>query len=309
MVDTKPASSRANAAHPCRDLRSLTENSFRNRVLRKEKLAETITLLEVEAPLIAAACRAGQFVVVKPNEFGERIPLTISDADREAGTITIIFQEVGRTTRELGMVEVGDDLPDIAGPLGAPTEIANCGRAVCVGGGVGIAFLRPIAAALKDAGNTVNIILGARDKSLIILEEEMRRLSDDLVVTTDNGSYGLKGFVTDALRGILDSGPPIAIVFAIGPMPMMKGVSDLTKPYNVKTIVSLDPIMIDGTGMCGGCRVTVGGETKFTCVDGPDFDGHQVDWEELKNRKLAYAEEERLALERIMRPAPVEGGR
>ncbi|MDO8682888.1 MAG: sulfide/dihydroorotate dehydrogenase-like FAD/NAD-binding protein [Armatimonadota bacterium] len=267
--------------------------------MKKVKLAETVTLLEVEAPLIAAAGRPGQFIVVRPNEYAERIPLTISNTDKEAGTITIIFQEVGRTTRELGLVEEGDCLPDLAGPLGTPTEIENYGRAVCVGGGVGIAFLRPIVAALRDAGNHVTTILGARDKSLLILEEEMRLISNDLLVTTDNGSHGVKGFVTDALKNILDSDKPVNIVFAIGPMPMMRAISQLTKPYGVKTIVSLDPIMIDGTGMCGGCRVTVGGATKFTCVDGPDFDGHEVDWDELRSRKLAYAEEEKIALERM----------
>ncbi|MDO8589540.1 MAG: sulfide/dihydroorotate dehydrogenase-like FAD/NAD-binding protein [Armatimonadota bacterium] len=269
-----------------------------NKVLRKEKLAETVTLLEIQAPLIAAASRAGQFVVVRPNERAERIPLTISDADKQNGTITVIFQEVGRTTKELGLIDEGDCVPDVAGPLGTPSEIENFGTVACVGGGVGIAFLRPIVAALKDAGNNVITILGARDKSLLILEDEMRRVSDELLITTDNGSYGVKGFVTDALRGILDSGRPVSAVFAIGPMPMMRAISDLTRPYKVKTIVSLDPIMIDGTGMCGGCRVTVGGVTRFTCVDGPDFDAHQVDWDELKNRKLAYYEEERLAMER-----------
>lgn len=285
-----------NTAHPCRDLKSLSQESLRNRVVKRQKLADTVTLLEIEAPLIAAASKAGQFVVLRPGEYSERIPLTISDADKDAGTISVIFQEVGRTTRELGKIQQGDDLPDLAGPLGTPTEIRNYGHAICVGGGLGTAFLRPIVAALKEAGNKVTTIIGARDKSLIILEDDMRRLSDVLTIATDNGSYGQKGFVTDVLRGILDS-DKVDIVFAIGPMPMMRAVSELTKPYGVHTIVSLDPIMIDGTGMCGGCRVTIGGETKFTCVDGPDFDGHQVDWDELKSRKLAYAEEEKQALD------------
>ena len=282
--------------HLCR-LDLIGPDALCNRVLRKAKLAETVTLLEIESPLIAAAAQAGQFVVVRPNEFAERIPLTISDSDVDKGTITIIFQEVGRTTKELGLTNQGDCLPDISGPLGTPTEMEDYGSVVCVGGGVGIAFLRPIVAALTKAGNEVTTILGARDKSLLILEDEMRGISSELLVTTDNGSHGTKGFVTNVLQQIIDSGKQLGAVFAIGPMPMMRAISELTRPYSIKTIVSLDPIMIDGTGMCGGCRVTVGGATKFTCVDGPDFDGHQVDWEELKARKLAYAEEERLAHE------------
>jgi ferredoxin--NADP+ reductase len=289
--------------HLCRRLTLMGADALSNKVLRKVKLAETVTLLEIESPLIAAAAKAGQFVVVRPNEFAERIPLTISDADVVKGSITIIFQEVGRTTKELGLINQGESLPDVVGPLGTPTEIENYGSVVCVGGGVGIAFLRPIVAALRSAGNEVTTILGARDKSLLILEDEMRDVSSELLVATDNGSLGTKGFVTDVLRGIIDSGKQLGAVFAIGPMPMMRAISELTRPYGIKTIVSLDPIMIDGTGMCGGCRVTVGGETKFTCVDGPDFDGHQVDWEELKARKLAYAEEERLASERAAEKA------
>lgn len=284
--------------HLCRRLTLIGTDALSNKVLRKEKLAETVTLLEIESPLIAAAAKAGQFVVVRPNEYAERIPLTISDADPAKGSITIIVQTVGRTTTEIGLIEQGDSLPDVVGPLGTPTEIENFGNVVCIGGGVGIAFLRPIVAALRDAGNEVTTILGARDKSLLILEDEMRNISTSLLVTTDNGSHGVKGFVTTALHEIIDSGKQLGAVFAIGPMPMMRAVSELTRPYGIKTIVSLDPIMIDGTGMCGGCRVTVGGETKFTCVDGPDFDAHQVDWDELKSRKLAYAEEERLAHER-----------
>jgi len=297
------AQSKADAPHLCRRLASIGPETLSNRIVRKVELAETIKLIEIESPLIAAAGRAGQFVVVRPNEYAERIPLTISDSDPDAGTITIIFQEVGRTTRELGQLSEGDRLPDVAGPLGRPTEIENYGSAVCVAGGLGTAFLRPIVSALKKAGCSVTTIVGARDKSLIILEDEMRELSDELIVSTDNGSYGVKGFVTDVLRELLDSGRTVDIVFAIGPLPMMKAVSDLTRGHGVKTIVSLDPIMIDGTGMCGGCRVTVDGQTKFTCVDGPDFDGHLVDWEELKNRKLAYAEQEKLAMGRTAKSA------
>jgi len=281
------------------DLTSLTEEELAPKILEKRKLAEGIKLYVIHSPLIAEAARAGQFVVVRPTEEGERIPLTISDSDPERGTITIIFQEVGRTTMELGALEAGDVIPDLAGPLGKPSEIESYGTVACVGGGVGIAFLRPIVKALKGAGNEIISILGARDASLLILEEEMDELSDELYVTTDNGTRGRKGLVSDVLKEILDSGRKVDIVFAIGPLPMMRVVSDLTKPYGVRTIVSLDPIMIDGTGMCGGCRVTVGGETRFTCVDGPDFDGHLVDWEELALRKMYYREEERKAMERL----------
>ena len=225
--------------------------------------------------------------MVWAGEHGERIPLTISDKDPDKGTITLIFQEVGRGTIELGRFNVGDDIPSLAGPLGKPTEIENYGTAVVIGGGVGTAIARPVAAALKKAGNELITIIGAREQSLIILEDEMRAISDELIVTTDDGSYGRKGLVTEPLKELLDS-RKIDIVVAIGPMPMMRAVAKTTEPYGVKTIVSLDPIMIDGTGMCGGCRVTVGGKTMFTCVDGPDFDAHQVDWDELRARKAFY---------------------
>jgi len=278
------------------NLADLTPESVRNTVVRKEKLSPVLTLLEINTPLIAASARAGQFVMVWTGEHGERLPMTISDWDPVKGTITIIFQEVGRGTIELGRFEVGDDIPSLAGPLGRPTEIANYGTAVVIGGGVGTAIARPVAAALKKAGNKLITIIGAREKSLIILEKEMNAISDRLIITTDDGSYGRKGLVTDALKDLLDAGG-IDIVVAIGPMPMMRFVAKTTEPYGVKTIVSLDPIMIDGTGMCGGCRVTVGGKTMFTCVDGPDFDGHQVDWDELGARKAFYFQEEQAAKE------------
>jgi ferredoxin--NADP+ reductase len=280
-----------------RSIRELVEAGASNKVLRKERLNDTIVLFELDSPLIARSAKAGQFVVVRPNACGERIPLTISDANPTKGTITIIFQTVGRTTMELSRIEEGECVPDVCGPLGMPTEIENFGTAVCVGGGVGIAFLRPITKALKQAGNEVITILGAREKSLLILEEEMRELSDDLFITTDDGSYGKHGLVTDEIKGMLDSGKKIDYIFAIGPMPMMRAVAETTRPYGIKTVVSLDPIMIDGTGMCGGCRVTVGGKTKFTCVDGPDFDAHEVDWAELKIRKAYYLTEEKTARE------------
>lgn len=266
-------------------------------VVRKERLSDTITLLELRAPAIAAKGRAGQFVIVRLNEKSERIPLTLSDWDIEKGTITIIFQHAGRSTHELALVEAGDEIRDVVGPLGVPTEIEKYGTVVCIGGGVGIAVMRPITKAMKDAGNEVIAIIGARDRSLLILEDEMRDASHELYVTTDNGSYGRKGFVSDVLKELIESGRKIDLVFAIGPVPMMRVISDLTKPYGLKTMVSLDSIMIDGTGMCGGCRVTVGGESKFTCVDGPDFDAHQVDWDELILRKRMYVEQEKQQME------------
>ena len=273
------------------NLANLTSDQVKSLIVRKEKLSPVLTLFEIKAPLIAASAQAGQFVMVCPGEFSERIPLTISDCDAENGTITIIFQEVGRGTIELGRFEVGDVIPSLAGPLGKPTEIENFGTAVVIGGGVGTAIARPVAAALKKAGNELITIVGAREKSLIILEKEMDEISDQLIVTTDDGSYGRKGLVTEPLKEFLDAGE-VDIVVAIGPMPMMRAVAKTTEPYGVKTIVSLDPIMIDGTGMCGGCRVTVGGKTMFTCVDGPDFDAHQVDWDELRARKAFYFDEE-----------------
>lgn len=275
----------------CR-LADLTADQVKNTVVRKEKLSPILTLLEIAAPLIATSAKPGQFVIVWTGEHSERIPLTISDTDPAKGTITIIFQEVGRSTLELGRFEPGDDISSVAGPLGRPSEIRNYGTAVVIGGGVGTAIARPVAKALKEAGNELITIIGAREKSLVILEKEMAEISDQLIVTTDDGSYGRKGVVTDPLRELLES-RKVDIVFAVGPLPMMQFVAKTTEPYGVKTIVSLDPIMIDGTGMCGGCRVTVGGETKFACVDGPDFDAHQVDWDELRARKMFYFDQER----------------
>jgi len=284
-------------------LADITPESVRNTIVRKERLSPVLTLFEIDAPLIARAAKPGQFVIVWTGERGERIPLTISDYDAAAGTITLIFQEVGRSTIELGRLEEGQGIPSLAGPLGKPTEIADYGTAVVIGGGVGTAIARPVARALKEAGNELITIIGAREKSLIILEDEMRSFSDELIVTTDDGSYGRKGVVTDPLKELLDA-RKIDIVYAMGPMVMMQFVAKTTEPYGVKTIVSLDPIMIDGTGMCGGCRVTVGGKTMFTCVDGPDFDAHQVDWDELKARKAFYFEEEQKHKEAVS----AEGG-
>ena len=268
-------------------------------VVRKEQLGEVVTLLEVTAPAIAAKGRAGQFVIVRLREDTERIPLTLSDWNAEKGTITIIFLHIGRSTHELALVNEGDEIRDVVGPLGKATEIEKYGTVVCVGGGIGVAELRPIARAMKEAGNTVISIIGARDESLLILKDEMCAASDELYITTDNGSYGRKGFVSNVLADMFEEGRKINLVYAIGPVPMMKVVAEQTRPYGLKTMVSLDAIMIDGTGMCGSCRVTVGGQTKFTCVDGPDFDAHQVDWDELVARKKMYLVEEKETFDRF----------
>lgn len=264
-------------------------------IVKKRLLAQNIKLLEVHAPEVARKAQAGQFVILRIDEPGERIPLTIADYDRQRGTITTIFQEVGYTTQQLGRLEEGDFLADFVGPLGRPTEIENYGRVVCVGGGVGVAPIYPIARALKAAGNEVISIIGARSRELLILEEEMRAVSDELLVATDDGSYGHKGFVTDLLAQVLQE-KQVDRVWGIGPAVMMKAVCEVTRRFGVTTIVSLNPIMVDGTGMCGACRVSVGGETKFACVDGPEFDGHQVDWELALRRLSQYKEEEARAL-------------
>lgn len=266
------------------------------KVVEKEKLGEVTTRLEIEAPLIAAKAMAGQFLIMRLHEKSERVPLTLSDWNAERGTVTVVFQHMGRSTNELALVEEGGFIRDIVGPLGTPSEIEKFGTVVCVGGGIGVAELRPIARALKQAGNHVISIIGARCRELVILEEDMRSSSDELHITTDDGSYGRKGFVSNVLSEIMEARDDIALCYAIGPVPMMKVVAAMTKPAGLKTIVSLDSIMVDGTGMCGACRVTVGGTTKFTCVDGPDFDAHQVDWDELVARKKMYLDEEKQAL-------------
>jgi ferredoxin--NADP+ reductase len=248
--------------------------------------------MEVEAPLIAQAAQPGQFIILRLDEFGERVPLTIADYDVTRGTVTIIFQTVGRTTGMLGNLNEGDFILDFVGPLGKPTEIAGIRRAALVGGGVGCAIAYPSAKALFKAGAEVDLIAGFRSRNIVILEEEMRAVSTNFYLTTDDGTYGEKGFVTDKLKSLLETGRQYDAVIAIGPVVMMKFVCAVTKPFGVKTIVSLNPIMIDGTGMCGGCRVTVGGEVKFACVDGPDFDGHQVDFDELMRRNSFYREHE-----------------
>ncbi|MFQ3549565.1 MAG: sulfide/dihydroorotate dehydrogenase-like FAD/NAD-binding protein [Armatimonadota bacterium] len=267
---------------------------MKSKIIKKEKLSPILTKFILQSPLISASAKPGQFIIVWPGEKSERIPLTISDIDRENGTITIIFQEVGKSTVELGKFNEGDLIPSLAGPMGRPSEIEKYGTVVVVGGGVGTAIARPVAKALKNAGNKLISILGAREKSLIILEDDIKSFSDELIITTDDGSYGRQGLVTDALKDLIES-QKVDMVFAVGPLPMMRAVANLTESYKIKTVVSLDPIMIDGTGMCGGCRVTIGGETKFTCVDGPEFDAHLVDWDELKSRKAYYFDQERKA--------------
>ena len=263
------------------------------KILHKEVLNDSVTLLEVDAPLVARKALAGQFIILRIDEEGERIPLTIADYDREKGSVTIIFQKVGLTTQLLGDLEVGDEIRDFVGPLGLPTEIGENVKRVCVvGGGVGCAIAYPQAKSLHNAGIAVDVIAGFRSKDIVILEEEFRAVCDNLYLTTDDGSYGEKGFVTDKLKSLIDAGNRYDLVIAIGPIPMMKFVSKTTEPYGIKTLVSLNPIMVDGTGMCGGCRVTVGGKVKFACVDGPDFDGHQVDFDELMNRNSLYRERE-----------------
>jgi len=267
------------------------------KIVKRETMADdTVVLNEIEAPRIAARARPGQFVILKANETGERIPLTISDLDPERGTITVIYMVVGKSTALFQTLAVGDGYQDVIGPLGKPTDIEKLGKVVCVGGGTGVAVLFPITRGFKEAGNEVISIIGARNKDLLLLEDKMEAVSDQLHVCTDDGSYGHKGFVTEVLKDVLDN-HKVDLVVAIGPVPMMKFVSKLTYEYNVKTLVSLNPIMIDGTGMCGGCRVSVGDETKFACVDGPEFDGHKVDYDGLMQRLNAYAREEKAAYE------------
>lgn len=268
------------------------------KIVAKKELNASVTLLEVSAAQIAKKAQPGQFIILRIDEEGERIPLTIADFDREKGTITIIFQKVGLTTLLLGDLNVGDEIKDFVGPLGLPTHVDESVKRVCVvGGGVGCAIAYPQAKYLHKAGITVDVIAGFRSKDIVILEEEFKAACTNFYLTTDDGTYGEKGFVTDKLKGLIDGGNQYDLVIAIGPIPMMKFVSKTTEPYGIKTLVSLNPIMVDGTGMCGGCRVTVGGQVKFACVDGPDFDGHQVDYDELMNRNSVYRDQEAAARE------------
>ena len=260
-------------------------------VKREEMTGGTVILNEIAAPLIARKAKPGQFVILKANEDGERVPLTMADSDPEKGTITVIYMVVGKSTALFKTLAVGDGYQDIIGPLGKPTHLEKVGTVVCVGGGTGIAVLHPITRALKEIGNHVISIIGARTKDLLILENQMRKVSHDLRISTDDGSYGHHGFVTEILKEILEN-EDVKQVVAIGPVPMMKFVSKITAEYHIPTLVSLNPIMVDGTGMCGGCRVSIDGKTKFACVDGPEFDGHKVDYDELMRRLQAYCDEE-----------------
>lgn len=268
-------------------------------IVKKRVLNETVTLMEIEAPLVARKALPGQFIIFRIDEEGERIPLTIAGYDREKGTVTIIFQKVGYTTMKLDTLNEGDALLDFVGPLGEPSHTVGVKRAAVIGGGLGVAIAYPQAKALHEAGCEVDLIVGFRNEHLIILKDELAAACTDLTIMTDDGSNGNKGFVTQALQAKLDAGKAYDEVIAIGPLPMMKAVCDLTKPKDIKTIVSMNPIMIDGTGMCGGCRVTVGGVTKFACVDGPDFDGHQVDWAEAISRSRMFRPEEQRAMEKL----------
>jgi len=267
------------------------------KILLRQDLVPDIHLFKVAAPKVAKKAQAGQFVVIRVNEKGERIPLTIADWDREEGSITIVFMEVGTTTHRLAWLEAGDFIADFIGPLGLPTHIEKFGTVICVAGGFAVATIMPVARAMRTEGNRVISIMGARNKSLIFWEDELRSVSDQLIVTTDDGSYARKGLVTEPLKELLETGEKIDRVIAIGPSIMMKFCAKTTQPFGVKTIVSLNPIMVDGTGMCGCCRVSVGGVTKFTCVDGPDFDGHQVDWDLLFARQRIYLDEEKRSFE------------
>ena len=267
-------------------------------ILLREDLAPSIHLFKVLAPDVARKAQPGQFVIIRIDEKGERIPQTIADWDVKEGSVTIVFTEVGTTTHRLALLGAGDFIADFVGPLGLPTHIEKSSTIVCVAGGIGIAPIAPIARAMKEKGNRVISIMGTRNKSLIFWEEELRRVSDQLIITTDDGSYARKGLVTEPLKELLESGERVDCIIAIGPSMMMKACSETTEPFGIRTIVSLNPIMVDGTGMCGCCRVSVGGETKFACVDGPEFDGHQVDWDLLCARQRIYLDEEKCSLER-----------
>jgi len=269
------------------------------RILEARALASDVKWFKIDAPLAARHRQPGQFVILRLDENGERIPLTMAAADRATGTIELIVKAIGATTKRLCEKSAGDVICDVMGPLGKPTEILACAHAVLVGGGVGTAVIYPLAPALRGAGCFVTAITGGRTRELVVLEDELRTVCDDVRVTTDDGSYGAKGTVADALRELLaKTAKPVGVVYAAGPVPMMRAVCELTRPLKIKTIVSLNPIMVDGTGMCGGCRVTVGGQQVFACVDGPEFDGHAVDFAELADRLTAYRPQERTALEK-----------
>lgn len=267
------------------------------KIVRKQALNPQVKLMDVEAPLIARKVQPGQFIILRINEDGERIPLTVADYDREKGTVTIIFQEVGKTTKLLGTLNEGEHILDFVGPLGVASHLEGYKKAVVIGGGLGTAIAFPQAKKLHELGAHVDTIAGFRNKDLVILEKEITAVSDRVFITTDDGSNGNKGFVSDVLKKLIEEGNQYDVCIAIGPLIMMKVISNLTRQYGIKTIVSMNPVMIDGTGMCGGCRVTVGGKTKFACVDGPDFDGHLVDFDEAMRRQSMYKDEEKKSVE------------
>ena len=271
-----------------------------NEIIEARFLAPKVKLFRIYSPDIARMRKAGQFVIIRLKPEGERIPLTIADSSVNDGTITLVVQEVGKSSAMLNSMEKGEKILDVVGPLGVPTHIENFGTAVCVGGGIGLAVVWPIAAALKESGCRVISIMGARSKDLLILEDEIRAVSDELIITTDDGSYGEKGVVTQPLKKMLDEGKEINVCYGIGPVIMMKFVAKTTEPYGILTYVSLNPIMMDGTGMCGACRVTIGNETKFACVDGPEFDGHKVNYDELIARLATYQEQEKVAYDKFL---------
>jgi len=272
------------------------------KILEKEVYSEDprVTMFKIDAPKIAKKAKSGQFVVIRIDDKGERIPLTVADRDPEKGTVTIVFQEVGKTTAQLGRMNAGEYIKDFVGPLGKPTDFHGAKKIVCVGGGVGVAPVHHIAMGIKEEGRYLISIIGARTKDLLFWEDKMKSLSDELYVTTDDGSYGRKGFVTEVLKELLEKDKEIDLVIGIGPTIMMKFLCQTTEPFGVKTLVSLNPIMVDATGMCGACRVTVGGETKFVCVDGPEFDGHKVDFDELMQRMTIYKEQELLSYKKYL---------
>jgi ferredoxin--NADP+ reductase len=270
------------------------------KVLDNVQMSDLIWKMRVEVPRLVAKAKAGQFVILRVNEEGERVPMSIAGLDKDNGILTIVYQVVGKTSALMTTVPAGGELSDCVGPLGIPSHVENWGTACVVGGGIGIAPVYPIAQAYKEAGNKLIAIIGSRSKELLFYEEEHKAVADELYVCTDDGSYGHHGFVSDVLNKLLDDGVEIGMIMAVGPVPMMRVVSNLTKDYKVPTWVSLNPLMIDGTGMCGGCRVSIGGETKFACVDGPDFDGHKVDFDLLTKRLNAYREQEREAMKRFL---------
>ncbi len=271
-----------------------------NKIIDKQELCEKVYQFRIETPRLVKKARAGQFVILRQNDRGERVPMSIGGLDKENGILTVVIQEVGKTSASMNRMKVGDFFADVVGPLGIPSHIEKFGNCICIGGGVGIPPIYPIAQALKEAGNNVTTIIGARSKNLLIYEQELGGASNRLLISTDDGSYGTHGFVTTILQKLIDDGEKIDMIISIGPVPMMKAVVNTTREPKIKTYVSLNPIMVDGTGMCGACRVTVGGKTRFACVDGPDFDGHEVDFEEMTKRLKMYNQYEKEAYHKFL---------